>query len=36
MGYGVADIYEVTGLNSEPTSYPLATTSYPLATASCS
>ena len=27
MGYGLADIHEVIGLNSEPTSYPLATTS---------
>ena len=24
MGYGLANIYEVTGLNSEPTRYPLA------------
>ena len=23
MGYGLVDIYEVTGLNSEPTSYQL-------------
>ena len=27
MGYGLTNIYEVTGLNIEPTSYPLAMTS---------
>jgi hypothetical protein len=27
MGYGLANIFKVTGLKTEPTSYPLATTS---------